>query len=76
VPADYRIELDAIHLRDIERAIQQIKPYGPCPCGSGKILAQCCRRFNGLVLKGPAEELKANFPASWENTGNFIDFGL
>jgi len=27
-PADYTIELDAVHLRDIERAIQQIKAAG------------------------------------------------
>ena len=29
-------------------------PSGLCPCGGGKILAQCCRRFDGVVFKEPS----------------------
>src|SRR5260370_4294028 len=49
-------------------------PSGLCPCGSGKILAQCCRRFDGVALKGPWPIRPPGRPTGYSHPRCYLGF--
>jgi len=50
------------------------KPSGLCPCGSGKILAQCCRRFDGVVFKEPSAIRPPGPPTGYSHPRCYLGF--
>jgi hypothetical protein len=49
-------------------------PSGLCPCGSGKILAQCCRRFDGVVFKEPSAIRPPGPPTGYSHPRCYLGF--
>ena len=44
------------------------------PCGSGKILAQCCRRFDGVVFKEPSAIRPPGLPTGYSHPRCYLGF--
>ena len=49
-------------------------PSGLCPCCSGKILAQCCRRFDGVVFKEPSAIRPPGLPTGYSHPRCYLGF--